>query len=452
MKKTLQKSILGITSFIIAFALSYGGGIGKISPFGIAFANSMTDKLWPAGFVGSALGYILTSSDDIMPIRYIATLFIIAVIRGALKEIFDKDNPLYTAGITAFSCLVTGFTILISTSFSLTAVLLYIIEALLAAGLSFFFREFQTAENREDIENEEDIQFTDDAISQKLNSVGSTIIRISGLMKKVSAKTDNMFPEDVQAAQMRGIISKQIEDSGNLVLSLADKVSSGALLQGEDIKCNPVFDVSLGTHQISAKCNHRSGDYFTSFYTESGKFIIILSDGMGTGSVAALGSAISVEILAGLLKEDIDFSCAINLTNSAVMATSGDESLATIDIACIDLKTGQADFYKAGAAATLVRHGRRIVKLDRVALPIGILGNVEFSHATATLSEYDIVLMSSDGIWIGDEVRIARQLSYFRGTSMESLAQKIADTAFESETITDDITVIAAQLLPLKSL
>ncbi|GEM_PF-5678184 len=218
---------------------------------------------------------------------------------------------------------------------------------------------------------------------------------------------------------------------------------SGTVIKLREI---PEYKICVGSHQIPNSTGTKSGDYFTSFMTDSGKYIMLLSDGMGTGPGAAIGSALSIKVLENMLRENIDFDCALKLANTVVMVNSGDESLATVDIACIDTYTGHADFYKAGAAATLVRHDGEVRKLDRITLPIGILNETEYSHSTALLSEGDIVLMSSDGIWVGDELKIARQLSYYRGKSMETLAEKIAKAASTNALCTDDITVLAAKV------
>ncbi len=367
--------------------------------------------------------------------------------------------------------------------------------------------------------DEKTLRSAEDMINKKLVGMGNAIADISDLLSRVLSTTENMYPEEVTAAQMRNVISKQISNTSDLIFDISEKLrnevfidiesqtyvskilkeegietdsiicamDSTGLLSIELLSSDPIdntelailtsefgdaceryFDlpevretengfitrfcerprwkVNVGAHQITGTNSQRCGDCYTSFLTDDGKFIILLSDGMGTGTAAALGSALSVEVLTGLLREGIDFSCALSLTNTAVMVNSGDESLATIDIACIDTYTGKADFYKAGAAATLVRHGRRISKLDRVALPIGILQDVEFSHSSAKLDKGDIILMSSDGIWIGDELRIAKQLSYFKGDSMDELAERIAVTAKVGAKTCDDITVIAARI------
>lgn len=64
---------------------------------------------------------------------------------------------------------------------------------------------------------------------------------------------------------------------------------------------------------------------------------------------------------------------ALKIVNSALLLKSGEETLATADVAAVDLFTGRAEFYKAGAAPTfLVKNGRAgYVQSD--SLPAGIL-------------------------------------------------------------------------------
>ncbi|MDQ9826338.1 SpoIIE family protein phosphatase, partial [Acinetobacter sp. 163] len=79
--------------------------------------------------------------------------------------------------------------------------------------------------------------------------------------------------------------------------------------------------------------------------------------------------------------------------NSALLVKSGEESLSTIDITAIDLYTGQAHFYKAGAAPTFVRRGNRAGMVESTSLPVGILTAVEFEKSSIKLSDGDLVVM-----------------------------------------------------------
>ena len=89
---------------------------------------------------------------------------------------------------------------------------------------------------------------------------------------------------------------------------------------------------------------------------------------------------------------------------------SADESLSTMDIASIDLFTGNAELYKAGAAPTVVRRSGRTGKAVSTSMPIGILSEVSFDRACVKLGDGDILVMMSDGAtfdgiqWVRDEI------------------------------------------------
>ena len=81
-----------------------------------------------------------------------------------------------------------------------------------------------------------------------------------------------------------------------------------------------------------------------------------------------------------------------------------------------------------------------------MALPIGILNEVEFTHSTATLSQGDVILMSSDGAWVDDGKFISKHLKEFDGKNPPELARIVAQDALSKykDTPHDDITVLAA--------
>ena len=172
----------------------------------------------------------------------------------------------------------------------------------------------------------------------------------------------------------------------------------------------------------------------------------MLSDGMGTGSRAAVDSAMAAELFSKLIKSGLSFDCALPIANSALLVKSSDESLATLDVVCIDLYTGRTDFMKAGAAATFIRHKDSVASLEQASLPIGILREIEFSKATAKPENGDIVLMISDGVlgdcngWIQQEMKL-----WDTKHSPRELAEFIVNSACERKLgkQRDDMTAIA---------
>ncbi|MBR3835259.1 MAG: SpoIIE family protein phosphatase [Clostridia bacterium] len=206
------------------------------------------------------------------------------------------------------------------------------------------------------------------------------------------------------------------------------------------------YRISIGAVSRATDEEDVCGDYYRSFRDNNGRYIIILSDGMGTGSRAAVDSAMAAELFSKLIKSGLSFDSALRIANSALLVKSSDESLATLDVVCIDLYTGKTDFMKAGASATFIRHKDNVAQLEQPSLPIGILRDISFSDATASLQKGDIILMVSDGIlgecnnWIQHELRL-----WNTENSPDDLARYILNSACERKIgkHLDDMTVIA---------
>ena len=80
-----------------------------------------------------------------------------------------------------------------------------------------------------------------------------------------------------------------------------------------------------------------------------------------------------------LLKAGIGFESTLRMINSAMLAKGGEESLATLDIACIDLFTGETQLRKAGAAGTVLRRRTKAEYLEAKSVPVGILPEIRFA-------------------------------------------------------------------------
>lgn len=160
----------------------------------------------------------------------------------------------------------------------------------------------------------------------------------------------------------------------------------------------PLLEVGRGFSQYCAGGGAFCGDSTNVFYDGGGRLIAVLSDGMGTGGRAAVDGAMTSAMAESLLKAGIGFDSMLQTVNSALIAKSGDESLATMDVVCVDLFTGRTEFRKAGAACTVVRRGRRSEVIEASSVPVGIMPGVEFACYQRDLSPGDIVVMVSDGV------------------------------------------------------
>lgn len=206
------------------------------------------------------------------------------------------------------------------------------------------------------------------------------------------------------------------------------------------------YTAEFGVSQINCKGSTICGDSYNYFYDGKGRAVIVLSDGMGAGGRAAVDSAMATGLISRLVKAGFGYDSSLKILNSSMLFKSTDESLATVDISCIDLFTGQIELLKAGAAPTIIRRSGIAGKAQSTSLPAGILREVGFDKATVKIHAGDIVLMMSDGVsdsgtqWIYDELEC-----WGNGTA-QSLSERIANEARRrrSDGHEDDITVMAA--------
>lgn len=204
------------------------------------------------------------------------------------------------------------------------------------------------------------------------------------------------------------------------------------------------YKTRIGTVQNACESNEFCGDFFEIFSDGRGRQIVVLSDGMGTGGAAAIDASMTAELFSSLVRAGLGFDSSLKIVNTALMANSNTESLATLDVACIDLYSGKTEFMKAGAAATFVRKGSKVAALELAALPAGILQNIGFERAFSVLSSGDIIVMVSDGVLCGNDGWLLREMKSYTGTSAQELADNISRMAAEvrGELREDDTTVV----------
>lgn len=211
----------------------------------------------------------------------------------------------------------------------------------------------------------------------------------------------------------------------------------------------PLMEVGRGFSQYCAGGGAFCGDSTNVFYDGSGRLIAVLSDGMGTGGRAAVDGAMTSAMAESLLKAGIGFDSMLQTVNSALIAKSGDESLATMDVTCVDLFTGRTEFRKAGAACTIVRRGRRNEVIEASSVPVGIMPGVEFASYQRDLNSGDIVVMVSDGVvasgceWLVDLV-----MAWEEDENPNLLAQQITEEARKrrNDGHEDDVTALVLVL------
>ena len=256
--------------------------------------------------------------------------------------------------------------------------------------------------------------------------------------------------------KIKGVIDHAVnkaEIMKNLSLAVGRDFDIPSVSYGGDeafifISEKPVYKIEVGISQISKDNGKLCGDSYKYFSDGRGRFIMLLSDGMGTGGRAAVDSSMVSGLMSRMLRSGFGFDCSLKIINSSMLFKSTDESLATVDIAAIDLFTGQCELLKAGAGPTFVKHKNRVGKAESTSLPPGILRDVSFEKAKVSLKSDDVVVMVSDGVVSEGDDWVCSMIRNFKCgyMSAQQLSDEIAGAAQRrfSKGHGDDITVMTA--------
>lgn len=186
----------------------------------------------------------------------------------------------------------------------------------------------------------------------------------------------------------------------------------------------------------------RSGDTIRAFVGD-GRQYMLLSDGMGTGRMAALTSGMAAAFLTQMLTAGATLETTLKMLNS-VLRASCDEYAATMDLCEIDLVTMEVCFVKSGAAPSFVLRDGSLFRLQSKTVPIGILRALDAERIRFTVQPGDVIVMLSDGIahsfeecpWLLDLLTTNEDL---RCGNVQSAAETIVREAARHGAI-DDIT------------
>ena len=191
----------------------------------------------------------------------------------------------------------------------------------------------------------------------------------------------------------------------------------------------PLLRAVFGTAGAAAR-GEISGDAVQQFCSAAAAQMI-LCDGMGTGRPAAVDGNLAAELTARLLKAGFTAELAARLVNVALALKSDEESGATLDLVSVDLYTGTARLFKAGAAPGFLVHGGKARAVGEASLPMGILGGVSGQSRVVHLAAGDYVVLVSDGLLVDGPGWVMQQLelSAAKAEQPDVLAKKLVEAA-----------------------
>ncbi len=192
-----------------------------------------------------------------------------------------------------------------------------------------------------------------------------------------------------------------------------------------------------------------SGDSYLLKEFGKGMYLAALSDGMGSGVVAAKDSEKMMDLLDKFMETGFHMEKAITLLNSMMYLRGERERTLTLDSCEIDLYQGTCRFLKYGAAISFLKRGQKVWKIEANSLPLGIFSKGDPEEAAYGLEDGDYIVMMTDGVVDAYENKFGTMpldefighLEYENPKQMANMLMNMAITNANGK-IRDDMTVI----------
>lgn len=157
------------------------------------------------------------------------------------------------------------------------------------------------------------------------------------------------------------------------------------------------YVMAIGTASKNKDKQEVSGDNMISTKLKDGKYLVAISDGMGSGEKANQSSIQALNMLESLLLTGFDKNTSMELINTSLI-NNGEENFATLDIAIVDLYAGTIEMIKNGACPTYFKNKKKVQVIKSKSLPAGMIENIQLDVFEKDIESHEIMLMCTDGI------------------------------------------------------
>lgn len=264
---------------------------------------------------------------------------------------------------------------------------------------------------------------------------------------------DETIRDKSKIANISDIISKSFGEKFSFQKDKKN-LSTGVYIQ--TYSAEDKYIMQVGSSKTTKENSTVSGDSNLQVRLEDGKYLLVISDGMGSGKEAKQSSKFVVNTLNNLLAKGFEEDDVVNLINSELNLNKEDEMYASVDMSVFDLYSGTLSLMKNGACNTYIKTNKKVNIYPSDGMPIGIVNDINLSRNTIELNEGDIVLMCSDGLLeVQDEIKkdwIADFLKNVNTNNVQKIADLIVSEAIDNSygIAKDDITVIVAKIIRYK--
>lgn len=316
---------------------------------------------------------------------------------------------------------------------------------------------------------EQEKEITNEKFLEILNKNNNYILGIDSEDETLKEKTEQDIKEIVKTinatyrinklniiwkqkeASNKKVLANQLGGVSKVISSIADDIENKKDLD----KIEEKYSIELATKTKTKTKSDISGDNNIAIKLNDGKYMIALSDGMGSGEKANKSSKTVIQMLEKMLTTGFDKDVSIGLINSAIKINSNEETYATIDISVINLAEGNIESIKNGACPTFIKRSKTVETIKAVSFPAGMLDNIDMVVYDKDLKENDIIIMCTDGILEANseienkEIWIKDLIEQIETDDVQKIADIIIGEAIDLNfgVAKDDMTVIVAKLI-----
>ena len=264
---------------------------------------------------------------------------------------------------------------------------------------------------------------------------------------------DSKISENKDIEKIQAVLEKNLDEK----LMINEVKTKRLNKQGKRVFCYMSSDkylLQIGQDSKIKNGSPVSGDSILQIRLNDGKYLMAISDGMGSGPEARKSSQIAIKMLERLLMSGFDKNTSIDLINTTIM-NANEEIFATLDIMIIDLFNGKVEFIKNGACPTYVKNGNSVHIIKSLSLPAGILKDINLTTYDKDIENQDIFVMCSDGIldanveYKNKELWVKYLLEDIETTSVQKIADLILNEAVDNSygVTKDDMSLIVCKLI-----
>lgn len=305
---------------------------------------------------------------------------------------------------------------------------------------------------QKDINENNKFQKEKEQILELLEQKNITIDNISIKQQKnkryiidIHFRTDEIEEQDIK--KIEHILSTVLKE--NIILNENKQNKDTLTFMSED-----KFALGLGIAKTTKNKSSVSGDSILHIMLNDGKYLLAISDGMGSGPEARKSSQIAIKMLERLLSSGFDRDTSIDLINTTILNTNED-IFATLDIAIIDLYAGNIEFIKTGACPSYIKNKKKVQIIKSLDLPAGILKQIDSTVYDRDIDSNDILLMCSDGIldsnveYKNKELWVKYILEDIETDNTQKIADLILNEAIDNNfgLAKDDMSIIVCKFI-----